>query len=101
MLHFESSKSRALTMPHGAVSVPSAEHFSELRRAFLMEHRRPVYFCLLADGQLDTHLKAIGNVAMAELERQADRLKALSPGAEPRSICAAAERIVMNELIYC
>ena len=101
MLRFVSSKEQSRTRLADAVSVPSAEHFSELRRSFLMEHRRPVYYCLLADGQLDTHLKAIGNVAEAELDRQIAKLKAFYPGADPLAIRDTAERIVMDELICC
>ena len=101
MLHFESSKSRSETRMTDAVSGASAEHYSELRRAFLMEHRRPVYYCLLADGQLDTHLKAIGSVAMEELDRQAALLKAINPDADLMTIRYTAERIVLDELIYC
>ena len=101
MLRFVSSKEQSRTSLVDAVSVPSAEHFSELSRAFLMEHRKPVYYCLLADGQLDTHLKAIGSVAMDELERQNERLQALHPSADPVAIRGAAERIVLDELICC
>ena len=101
MLNYVSSKSRSETRMADAVSVPYAEHFSELRRVFLMEHRRPVYYCLLADGQLDTHLKAIGSVAMDELDRQATRLKAIHPDADPLTIRDTAESIVLDELICC
>ena len=101
MLSFVSSKSRALTRLPSAVSGQSAEYFSEMRRAFLMEHRRPVYYCLLADGQLDTHLKAIGSVAMEELDRQIARLKAIHPDADPLVIRDTAESIVLDELICC
>ena len=101
MLNFVSSKSRSQTRMADAVSVPSAEHFSELRRAFLMEHRKPVYCGLLADGQLDTHLKAIGSVAVDELDRQATRLKAIHPDADPLAIRDTAESIVMDGLICC
>lgn len=95
MLSIVSSKSRALTRPHGAASVPSAEHFSELRRAFLMEHRRPIYYQLLADGQLEAHLKAIGHVAVAELARQTARVRALHPDLDRHTIRASAEGIIM------
>lgn len=101
MLNFVSSKSRPRTRLADAVSVSSAEYYSELRRAFLMEHRKPVYYCLLADGQLDTHLKAIGSVAMEELDRQAALLKAINPDADLMTIRYTAERIVLDELIYC
>lgn len=101
MLNFVSSKARSRTRMADAVSKPSAEHFSEMRRAFLMEHRKPVYYCLLADGQLDTHLKAIGSVAMDELDRQTARLKALHPDTDPLVIRETAERIVLDELICC
>lgn len=101
MLRFVSSKAQSRTRSAVAVSVPSAEHFSELRRAFLMEHRKPVYYSLLADGQLDTHLKAIGSVATEELDRQAARLKAIHPDADPLTIRDTAERIVLDELICC
>lgn len=101
MLNFVSSKSRPRTRLADAVSVSSAEYYSELRRAFLMEHRRPVYYCLLADGQLDTHLKAIGSVAVDELDRQATRLKAIHPDADPLAIRDTAESIVMDGLICC
>lgn len=101
MLRFVSSKAQSRTSMADVVSEPSAKHFSELRRAFLMEHRKPVYYCLLADGQLDTHLKAIGIVAIDELDRQATRLKAIHPDADPLTIRDTAESIVLDELIYC
>lgn len=101
MLSFLSSKKQSQMRMADAVSEPSAEYFSEMRRAFLMEHRQPVYFLLLADGQLDTHLKAIGSVATAELDRQIARLKALCPWDDPLVIHCTAMRIVVNELICC
>lgn len=79
----------------------TSEHFSEMRRTFLMENRPSVYYSLLDAGQLDTHLKAIGNVATTEMDRQATRLLSLSPGADMLSVRNAAEKIVIDELIYC
>ena len=101
MVNLATSKISSQMELNNVSSETAADYFGALRRAFLMEHRRPVFYCLLTYGQLDTHLKAIGSVAEAEMDRQTARLEALHPGADPLAIRDTAERIVMDELICC
>lgn len=99
MSSFSKSKTAASTLE--SLSKFTPEHFSEMRRTFLMEHRQSVYYRLLTAGQLDAHLKAIGNVATTEMERQTAQLQALSPSADLLAVRTAAEKIVIDELICC
>lgn len=95
------SKSQTAANTPEALSKFTSEHFSEMRRKFLMEHRQSVYYQLLDAGQLDAHLKAIGNVATTEMDRQTARLQSLSPMADLHAARTAAEQIIIDELICC
>ena len=85
-----------------------------LRKSYLKEHKRGWYSSLLLTGKLDAHLAEIDRSCtervelianqLAQREGVTESLKAADQMEWVRrmnNICARAEEIVLNELVYC
>ena len=88
--------------------------FAEMRRRYLREHRDGIYTGMLLTGNLDEHLKEIGDTAqemfdqlvaqMKDAEGVTERLKAKNQMewvGRMNSIRSRAEEIILSELVYC
>ena len=87
--------------------------YAELRRQYLMQHRRVLYTNLKTSGQLATHLAEIEETAqrmvtqtvarMAKAEGVTEELKAADPQhwtGLMNSLKHSAEEMVLSDLIY-
>ena len=88
--------------------------FAEKRRRYLREYGDSIYTGVLLTGNLDEHLKEIGDTAqemfdrlgaqMKDAEGVTERLKAenqMEWVERMNSICSRAEEVVLSELVYC
>ena len=96
-------------------SVPEVHlgKYAELRRQYLMQHRRVLYTNLKTSGQLAAHLAEIEETAqrmvtqamaqMAKAEGVTEELKATDPlhwTGLMNNLKHSAEELVLNDLIY-
>ena len=92
--------------PQGSVG-----KFGEMRRKYLMEHRKATFQMMSMDGTLKKHLMEINEQANKMLDQQISRLMRTSPAPDKatnqmgwvqhmNSLKAQAEEIVLSELIY-
>jgi hypothetical protein len=82
-----------------------------LRKSFLKEHKPDLYQSMLLTGKLDVHLAEIDQDAQMRLDHIVEHLLKSNPApckedqlswvAHMNSVTAAAEEIVLTELIYC
>ena len=82
-----------------------------LRKSFLKEHKPDLYQSMLLTGKLDAHLANIDRDAQRRLEFIVDQMLKSSPApskedqlswvAHMNGVTAAAEEIVLTEMIYC
>ena len=88
--------------------------FAEKRRRYLREYGDSIYTGVLLTGNLDEHLKEIGDTAqemfdplvaqMKDAEGVTERLKAenqMEWVERMNSIRSRAEEVVLSELVYC
>ena len=88
--------------------------FAEKRRRYLREYGDSIYTGVLLTGNLDEHLKEIGDTAqemfdqlveqMKKVEGVTERLKAekqMEWVGRMNSIRSRAEEVVLSELVYC
>ena len=88
--------------------------FAEKRRRYLREYGDSIYTGMLLTGNLDDHLKEIGDTAqemfdqlveqMKKVEGVTERLKAenqMEWVERMNSIRSRAEEVVLSELVYC
>ena len=88
--------------------------FAEKRRRYLREYGDSIYTGVLLTGNLDEHLKEIGDTAqemfdqlveqMKKVEGVTERLKAekqMEWVVRMNSIRSRAEEVVLSELVYC
>ena len=85
--------------------------FGLLRKSFLKEHKPDLYQSMLLTGKLDVHLAEIDRVAQRRMDHIVEHM--LKSNSAPRKedqlswvahmngVTAAAEEIVLTELIYC
>ena len=92
--------------PQGSVG-----KYGEMRRKYLMEHRKATFQMMSMDGTLKKHLMEINEQANKMLDQQISRLMRTSPAPDKatnqigwvqhmNSLKAQAEEIVLSELIY-
>ena len=87
--------------------------YAELRRQYLMQHRRVLYTNLKTSGQLAVHLAEIQKTAqrmvtqtvarMAKAEGMTEELKAADPQRRTglmNNLKHSAEEMVLNDLVY-
>lgn len=82
-----------------------------LRKSFLKEHKPDLYQSMLLTGKLDVHLAEIDRVAQRRMDHIVEHMLKSNPApskedqlswvAHMNGITAAAEEIVLTELIYC
>ena len=88
--------------------------FAEKRRRYLREYGDSIYTGVLLTGNLDEHLKEIGDTAqemfdrlvaqMKDAEGVTERLRAenqMEWVGRMNSIRSRAEEIILSELVYC
>ena len=99
-----------LTIESG-VSEPIGK-YGLLRKSYLKEHKPDWYQSMLLTGKLDRHLAEIDRDAQARLERTIEQMLKTNPApnkatdqmgwvAHMNSLTAAAEEMILSELIYC
>jgi len=92
--------------PQGSVG-----KYGEMRRKYLIEHRKATFQMMSMDGTLKKHLMEINEQANKMLDQQISRLMRTSPAPDKatnqmgwvqhmNSLKAQAEEIVLSELIY-
>lgn len=92
--------------PQGSVG-----KYGEMRRKYLMEHRKATFQVMSMDGTLKQHLMDTNELAHKMLDQQISRLMRTSPAPDKatnqmgwvqhmNSLKAQAEEIVLSELIY-
>ena len=92
--------------PQGSVG-----KYGEMRRKYLMEHRKATFQMMSMDGTLKQHLMEINEQAHKMLDQQISNLMRTSPAPDKatnqmgwvqymNSLKAQAEEIVLSELIY-
>lgn len=92
--------------PQGSVG-----KYGEMRRKYLMEHRKATFQMMSMDGTLKQHLMEINEQANKMLDQQISRLMRISPAPDKATnqmgwvqhmncLKAQAEEIVLDELIY-
>ena len=92
--------------PQGSVG-----KYGEMRRKYLMEHRKATFQMMSMDGTLKKHLMEINEQANKMLDQQISRLMRTRPAPDKatnqmgwvqhmNSLKAQAEEIVLSELIY-
>ena len=92
--------------PQGSVG-----KYGEMRRKYLIEHRKATFQMMSMDGTLKQHLMEINEQANKMLDQQISRLMRTSPAPDKatnqmgwvqhmNSLKAQAEEIVLSELIY-
>ena len=87
--------------------------WGRMRREYLREHKPIQYNCLLLSGELRTYLADLNEQAQDRLERIIDQMKATEgitealKASDPmawvqrmNNICARAEEIIREELIF-
>ena len=87
--------------------------FAKMRHRYLREHRHGIYTGMFLDGNLEDHLKEIGEAAEKMFDRLVDQMKKAEGVTEKlkaenqmewvgrmNSIRSRAEEIVLNDLIY-
>ena len=87
--------------------------FAKMRYRYLREHRNGIYTGMFLDGNLEDHLKEIGEAAEKMFDRLVDQMKKAEGVTEKlkaenqmewvgrmNSIRSRAEEIVLNDLIY-
>ena len=82
-----------------------------LRKSFLKEHKPDLYQSMLLTGKLDVHLADIDRDAQRRLERIVELMLKSNPApskenqlgwvAHINGVTAAAEEIILSELVYC
>ena len=82
-----------------------------LRKSFLKEYKPDLYQSMLLTGKLDVHLAEIDRDAQKRLDHIVEHMLKSNPAprkedqlswvAHMNGITAAAEEIVLTELIYC
>ena len=82
-----------------------------LRKSFLKEHKPDLYQSMLLTGKLDVHLADIDRDAQMRLDHIVEQMLKSNPApskedrlvwiAHMNGVTAAAEEIVLAELIYC
>ena len=82
-----------------------------LRKSFLKEHKPDLYQSMLLTGKLDVHLAEIDRVAQSRMELIVEQMLRSNPApgkedqlswvAHMNGVTAAAEEIVLTEMIYC
>lgn len=88
--------------------------FAEKRRRYLREYRDGIYTGMLLTGNLDEHLKEIGDTAQEMFDQLVEQMKKAEGVTERlktenqmewvgrmNSICSRAEEVVLSELVYC
>lgn len=98
-----------LTAPY----TPAVGRFGKLRHRYLKENKRVLYYQLLTSGNLGYHLEEIDNSAndmfdllvkqMAKAQGVTEKLKAddmMKWVGLMNNIRSAAEKVVLNDLIY-
>lgn len=88
--------------------------FAEKRRRYLREYGDSIYTGVLLTGNLDEHLKEIGDTAQEMFDQLVEQMKKAEGVTERlktenqmewvgrmNSICSRAEEVVLSELVYC
>ncbi len=87
------------------------DKYGLLRKTFLKEHKPDLYQSMLLTGKLDGHLADIDRDSQRRLEHIVEQMLKSNPAsnkedqlgwvAHMNGVTAAAEEIVLSELIYC
>ena len=96
-----------------APEVPTLGKYGMLRRSYLKKHRNAIYTAMQITGKLDTHLQEIDQQATRMMERLITQMAHTQGVTEElkaqdqlrwvglmNNIRAAAEGIVLNDLVY-
>ena len=88
--------------------------FAEKRRRYLREYGDSIYTGVLLTGNLDEHLKEIGDTAQEMFDQLVEQMKKAEGVTEQlkaenqmewvgrmNSIRSRAEEVVLSELVYC